>query len=74
MSEIYCEMSSPTPSNKTSHKVSVYFSHSISINDMLTTINYILLLLETNGEWSLSDSVKHVITPALWMPDMKMLL
>ena len=40
---------------------------------MLTTINYILLLLETNGEWSLSDSVKHVITLTLWMPDMKML-
>jgi hypothetical protein len=51
----------------------VYFLHSISINDMLTTINYILLLFETNGEWSLSDSVKHVITLTLWMPDMKML-
>ena len=41
---------------------------------MLTTINYILLLLETNGEWSLSDNVKHGITPALWTPAMKMLL
>jgi hypothetical protein len=41
---------------------------------MLTTINYILLLPETNRKWLLSDSVKHVITPALWTIDMNMLL
>jgi hypothetical protein len=73
MSGIYCEMSSPTPSNKTSHEVNIFFLHSIYINIMLTTINYILLLPETNREWLLSDSVKHVITPALWTIDMDML-
>ena len=41
---------------------------------MLTIINYILLLPKTNKEWPLSESVKHVIIPTLWMSDINMLL
>jgi hypothetical protein len=71
ISEIYYEMSSSTPSDKTSHYILL---HSIYINNMLTKINYILLLPQSNEEWHLSNSVNHVITLALWMPDMNMLL
>jgi hypothetical protein len=51
----------------------INFLHLIYINNILTTINYILLLPETIREWLLSDSVKHVIIPALWTIDMNML-
>jgi hypothetical protein len=74
MSEIYCEMSSLTPSDKTSHKVScIFFLHSISLNNMMTIINYILLLPEINREWPLSTNVNHFITSALWTRYMNIL-
>ena len=74
MSEIYYELSSSTSSDKTSHKSSISFLHSICINNMLITINYILLLPKSNEEWPLNDNVNHVITSTLWTPDMNMLL